>query len=158
MRKCISLILCLLITAGLSAWAETPAVFASDMIGTEAEAPGSGLPAPAAEAPGTSLPAPAAEAPGSGLPAPAPETLWSVLSASAPESAGIAGTSAEIPQAGSRIPSGSMPAGFMTPVPGRMVSSAGSGSPITTGKPCPGKRRPSGRQQRPLWTGCRHWK
>ena len=100
MRKCISLILCLLITAGLSAWAETPAVFASDMIGTEAEAPGSGLPAPAAEAPGTSLPAPAAEAPGSGLPAPAPETLWSVLSASASESAGIAGTSAEIPQAG----------------------------------------------------------
>ncbi len=49
----------------------------------------------------------------------------------------------------SRIPSGSMQAGFMTPVPRRMVNSAGSGSPITTGKLCPGKRRPSGRQQRP---------
>ncbi len=39
MRKCISLILCLLITAGLSAWAETPAVFASDVIGTAPEVP-----------------------------------------------------------------------------------------------------------------------
>ncbi len=151
MRKCISLILCLLITAGLSAWAETPAVFAPDVIGTAPEVPLSGLPA------------------------------------SAPESAGNAGTSAETPQARrpassdlrqhlpvrrrltgsllpgpsrkqpSRIPSGSMPAGFMMPVPGPTENSAGSGSLIMTGKPCPGKRRPSGRQQRPLWTGCGSW-
>ena len=100
MRKCISLILCLLITAGLSAWAETPAVFAFDMIGTKAEAPGAGLPVPEVEAPGTSLPALTVEAPGTGLPAPAAEALWSGLPAPAPESAGIAGTSAEIPQAG----------------------------------------------------------
>lgn len=148
MRKCISLILCLLITAGLSAWAETPAVFASDVIGTAPEVPLSGLPASAPESAGNA--GTSAETPQAGIIGPA--------AASAREAASdgslLPGPSRKQP---SRIPSGSMPAGFMMPVPGPTENFAGSGSLIMTGKPCPGKRRPSGRQQRPLWTGCGSW-
>ncbi len=69
MRKCISLILCLLITAGLSAWAETPAVFASDVIGTAPEVPLSGLPASAPESAGNA--GTSAETPQAGIIGPA---------------------------------------------------------------------------------------